>query len=213
MSHSGENSPSKITIITHFLVPVLFLMAISSIALNYILYSQTQVNQRKYLTYLGSNEYANELFKEHIFLLADAVQSLGTSEESAATQALENNTTLIAQWLGQRYGESFQYQFQTLWRGQIQAQLSYAQAVKAKAQEEKVKQVVALSAAPADLAKLIQQINPQVDQKGLKLNLETYYSWTKTLVDAYLAGDFVSFYKIRHESLVLMNSLSQTLVR
>lgn len=213
MSQSRENSASKITKITHFLLPILFVTAIASVALNYVFFSQNQVNQKKYLTYTSSNEYVNELFKEHIFLLADAVQSLGTNESVASTQALENNTTLISQWLGQRYGESFQYQFQTLWRAQIQAQLSYAQAVKAKAQDEKVKQVVILSAAPAELAKLIQQINPTVDQGGLKLTLETYYSWTKTLVDSYLAGDFVSFYKIRHESLVLMNSLAQTMVR
>lgn len=188
---------------------VLSFLLVVSVAANVFLYAQMKVNAQRYLSYANSSSAFHELLKGHAILLTSALQSSSEPQFSAATSALENNTTSISIWLGNHYGEAARYELQTIWRAQTAAMLAYARAAKKEDNGEKAKQLQQISGFPNLLRDFFVKLDPDVDQSALKATAALYVSRSKTLIDSYLAGDYTTFYKRQPELLVVMNSLAE----
>lgn len=189
-------------------VVILSLVSLTSVSYNWILHRREVKARLSLMNYQQTDEYVQALHKENLWLLLQVVASQDELAQQAAWQALENNTSQIAVWMAGRYGEAYQYQFQQLWRDQLRAQVEYAQAVRNQDNPRKIELVVSLSAAPEELTNFYLELRPGLDRSETQTLLETYFSWTKTLIDTSLAGDYTTYYRIQHESLVLMNTLA-----
>jgi hypothetical protein len=192
------------------IVLAVIVLCIVSVAANVFFLGKLRILNQQYLTYAHSPSALNELLKEHLVLLTIAIKTIDTTESPSAVQALENNTTALSMWVGDHYSEKARYEFQPLWRAQIDAILAYTRAVKNKNNDEKAKQLQQISGFPTVMTDFFTQLDPHINKVALKSLFELYASRTKTIIDTSLNGDYVTLYKQQHDSVIVMNSIGET---
>jgi hypothetical protein len=190
---------------------VITFLFIVSVAANVFFIGKTLMYQQKYITYAHSTAAFHELLKEHFVLLASTIKAVDTPEAAGSLQALENNTTALSVWMGERYGEKTRYEFQSLWRLNTEALLAYTRAAKKQDNEEKSKQLQKMSGFSIGLTDLLIKTDSKIQKDALKSLLDLYSSRAKTIIDTSIAGDFVTLYKQQHDALVIMNSVAEVI--
>ncbi|HET7027476.1 MAG TPA: hypothetical protein VFI28_07280 [Candidatus Limnocylindrales bacterium] len=125
-----------------------------------------------------------QLLAEHAFLVLDAIRSttLSGPDASAATEALDRNSSDLAAAFGSVYAGSARQRFDAMWRTHIELILDYARAKSSGDSGTMDRDKAALDAYRVEFVRFLASANPKIDAsaeaEALRLHIEQLLAYT-----------------------------------
>lgn len=138
----------------------------------------------------------DRLLGEHAFLTAEAMRAgvAGEPYFAASKSALDANSVELAGLIKAAYGEGAAAKFADMWRGHIDAYLSFIDATRANEEVAKNKALEGINSYAGQLAQFLAAANPHLDAAATAQLLRQHAQHLVDQVDAFGKGDYRATY-------------------
>jgi hypothetical protein len=208
-----SDNDSKRPTITFFVVLALLVVGFF-LALSKTINDQSTTDKQERTLKQNMQLGLNNLFREHVDLLATAMRNSYTnaSDTKAVTRELDLNAQMVSHVVSAGNTSDLQDHFLIVWEKHTQVFITYALAIRNNNKQDLEMSLQNMHQSENELANLLSKYNPTLSKETLSALITQHDVLLQDMFTMYVAKKYEDSYRKQHEAGTEMSQLSDILI-